>query len=191
LYLNCTESPPEMKYQPTTDQNCPALAWTVTNKYLQQADRAINPHQFILNPHFAKNIPVISLSKIKRISDPNQFKDKVLLVGFIPNPGSQKSLPSVVMQSIATEQIIRNNRPHQSLPTPIFILLWSGISSIAILQRKWQLLLPAGMILLSLGTGFVLFANGIIAPFPLIVITVTTASVLIGSIRLSSNLSNL
>jgi hypothetical protein len=91
LYLNCTESPPEMKYQPTTDQNCPALAWTVTNKYLQQADRAINPHQFILNPHFAKNIPVISLSKIKRISDPNQFKDKVLLVGFIPNPGSQKS----------------------------------------------------------------------------------------------------
>jgi hypothetical protein len=95
------------------------------------------------------------------------------------------------MQSIATEQIIRNNRPHQSLPTPIFILLWSGFGSIAILQRKWQILLPAGTILLSLASGFMLFANGIIAPFVLIVVTITIASILIGSIRLSSNSINL
>jgi hypothetical protein len=187
LYLNCTEQPPDIKYLPITDQNCPALAWAVTNKYLHQTDRAINPHQFILNPHLAKNISVISLSKIKKVADSNQFKDKVLLVGFIPNPESQKSLPSVVMQSIATEQIMRNNRPQQSLPTPIFILLWSGFGGIVILQRKWQIILPAGMILLSLSTSFMLFVNGMIVPFVLIAVTITTASILIRSIQLSSN----
>jgi CHASE2 domain-containing sensor protein len=114
----------------------------------------------------------------------------VLLVGFIPHSASPKSLPSVVMQSIATEQIMRNQRPHQSLPTPIFILLWSGVSSIMILQRKWQIILPAGIILLSLGSGSILFANGIIAPFALIVVTVTTASILIRSIHLSINSIN-
>jgi hypothetical protein len=191
LYLNCTESSPEINYLPTTDQNCPALAWAVTNKYLHQTDQTINPHQFILNPHLAKNIPIISLSKIKTNSDPNQFKDKVLLVGFIPSPSSQKSLPSVVMQTIATEQIMRNNRPDQSLPTPIFILIWSGVSSIAILQQKWQRLLPAGLVLLSLGIGFLLFVNGVLVPSMLIIITIATASILISSIRLSSNLINL
>jgi CHASE2 domain-containing sensor protein len=154
-------------------------------------DRAITPHQFILNPHLAKNIPVISLNKIKKTSDLNQFKDKVLLVGFIPSSGSQDSLPSVVLQAIATEQILRHNRPHQSLPTPIFILLWSGFGSVAILQRKWQYLLPAGMVLFSLGTGFLLFINGILVPSVLIITTITTASILISSIRLSSNLVNL
>lgn len=191
LHLNCATSPPEMKYLPTSGQNCPALAWAVTNKYLHQTDRAITPHQFTLNPHLAKNIPIIGLNEIKNLSDLNRFKNKVLLVGFIPNAGTPNSLPSVVIQAIATEQIMQNNRPHQSLPTPFFILLWSGFSSAVILPRKWHILLPAGMVLLSLGIGVILFTNGVLVPSVIIVITISTASILISSIRLSNNLVNL
>jgi hypothetical protein len=127
-----------MQYLSKIDQDCPALAWTVTKKYLHQTDRAITPHRFTVNPYIAKNIPIISLNKIKQNSNPSLFKDKILIVGFIPKaPATDKSLPPVVIQAIATEQIMQKNLPTELFPAAILILLWSGFSSSAIFQQKW------------------------------------------------------
>jgi hypothetical protein len=188
LYLNCTEQPPKMQYLSKIDQDCPALAWTVTKKYLHQTDRAITPHRFTVNPYIAKNIPIISLNKIKQNSNPSLFKDKILIVGFIPKaPATDKSLPPVVIQAIATEQIMQKNVPTELFPAAILILLWSGFSSSAIFQQKWLPFIFAIMVLLSLNLGFLLFINGVLVPSVLIIATISASSILIGLIKVSNN----
>ncbi len=187
---NCADQPPAKLYLPYTSAQCLALAWAVAKNHPQVGQQAI-PKTFVLNPYFAKIIPQIGLSNVSRAAHISQ--DTILLVGYIPekkSASSDQALATVVLQAIATEQIIRAATTQQPFPTFVYLLFWSGLSSVSIIIGKKISFVSTGMVLSSLGIGFSLFLLSHLVPSVLIVVTIGTTTILMGLIKLTNNQAN-
>jgi hypothetical protein len=185
ISLNCSDAPPAVNYVPEV-KGCPALAWAVTKHYPQKIH---HDQRFVLNPHLANVIPKIGLDKL--VANPTLYADKILLVGAVSNQSSP-----VVLHAIATEQIIRSTIAKQLLPVlpsnytkVIYLWCWSSLSGILIFTRRLMLLLSATTILVSVGTGFLLFAGGFLVPLTSSLIAIGIGSMFIFLIH-ASNLQN-
>jgi hypothetical protein len=188
--INCAEQLPATQYLPYPNQDCLALAWAVTKNH-PQIGQTVEPKIFTLNPYLAKNIRTVGLSKVAH--DSNISQNTILLVGYLPDKklsAADKALPAVVLQAIATEQIIQAITTQQSFPTPIYILFWSGLSSIVILKGKRLFFIFAGMVLLSSGIGFSLFLIGQSVSSVIIVVAIGITGACTSLIILSNNQTN-
>jgi hypothetical protein len=182
--INCDERVPAMTY--LSERNCPALAWAVTKNY-NGADRAraIKP-AIILNPYLTSRIDraKLNLSDISKLikKNPDLFKDKILLVGYVENPVS-----SVVIHATATEAIASGLALLTSYTDSIgniYLLLWAGIGSASIFYARRLVKITIVITVCCVGTGAILFSSGYLLPLVPAAIVVALGSCLVYLIKL-------
>jgi hypothetical protein len=195
--VNCDERPPTMTYSSQIDRNCLSLAWAVTNKH-----QAINK-SFILNPYLIPSIEKIKLADAIKLIKHNSdiFKDKILIIGFVKDRYSPAILHAIAAEQIARSIVVGAAAPtdnHQPLTIPssdssgtIYILIWSGLSSIIILNVKKLFPTSVGMTLLSLGTSWLLFASGYLLPLVPAIVVIGISSTLIWLLDLPNDSTKL
>jgi hypothetical protein len=186
---NCAESPLTMTYIAQINPDCLALAWQVTKNHPQAKNRPKPQQSIVLNPYLAAKIKQVNLSDLNKLidSNPDFSKDKIILVGTVKDQSS-----SVMLQAIATSQILSSIVDNQPLTTPvgdsmgtIYVLLWSGLTGAAVFALRRLLPITVGMTLLSAGTGWLLFTSGYLLPLLPTVVVVGISSSLISLIRQS------
>jgi CHASE2 domain-containing sensor protein len=189
--FNCANLPPTMNYTPQAGKDCTALAWVVTKNYAG----IDTPRTFILNPHLAASIAQINLSQLSTIK-PALLKDKVILVGSIKD-----RLSPIFIHGIATEQILHHIllTPTNDLTGTIYILFWSSLSGWSIFVRgasplnNPRRLIPiaVSIIILSIGTGWLLFSSGYLVPLVSVFIAIAIGNSLSYWIKPHSELTSL
>jgi hypothetical protein len=109
ISINCEHRSPTMMYVPIDRRrDCQPLAWAVTQNYLAAARSRSVDRSIVLNPYLGSTIERVKLSDLSK-QNPNLFKGKFLVVGFVKD----RSSPAMI-HAIAIEQIVRlidNSQP--------------------------------------------------------------------------------
>jgi hypothetical protein len=190
--LNCSDLPLqiEIAYAPQT-AGCKALAVAMTESYSPTGRTFMLDKSIVLNPSLLSKIEQFKLSDIDRLTknNPDLFKDKILVVGYV-----QDRYSPVIIHAIAAEQIVRAIDNHRSLLTlsdPLsdmgYLLFWAGLSGTSIFYARRLLPIATVVFLLGTGTGWVLFMSGYLLPLVPVAIVVGISSCFVYLVKLPNN----
>ena len=162
ITINCDKRSPMMTY--SSEQNCPALAWSVTKNYAS-ANRLLGiKNLIILNPYLTPKILVKPFNDNNKINqtNPDLFKGKILLVGYVENFTSSVMIHATAAQSIASGKGLLTS--YTDSIGNVYLLLWAGIGASSIFYR-WRLFpLAIGITGGCVVTGSGLFMFGFLLP---------------------------
>ena len=193
ISYNCANSPPTITaYIDRINSDCQALAWKLIKHYPQEKELQPSDREIRLNPYLADSPGERLRQRIERINfsdlakyPPEFFKDKIGIVGV----ATDRSSP-VIVQAIAIDTLIRSIDNYQPLLTPIneingtiYILLWSGLTSLSLFQIRRLLPIATGTTLISIGTGGLLFISGDLVPLVPVIVAIGISSVFIYAIN--------
>jgi CHASE2 domain-containing sensor protein len=164
-------------------RDCQPLAWAVTQNYLAAARSQSIDRSIVLNPYLVSTIERIKLSDVGK-QNPNLFKGKFLIVGFVKDRSSPAMIHAIAIEQIARS--IDNSQPLLTAPSQsigiIYILIWAGIGGGSIFFTRR--LFPPIVAISSLGTGAILFVCGYLLPLIPTAIGVGISSYLVCLIKL-------
>ena len=162
ITINCDKRSPMMTY--SSEQNCPALAWSVTKNYAS-VNRSLGiKNLIILNPYLTPKILVKPFNDNNKINqtNPDLFKGKILLVGYVENFTSSVMIHATAAQSIASGKGLLTS--YTDSIGNVYLLLWAGIGASSIFYR-WRLFpLAIGITGGCVVTGSALFMSGALLP---------------------------
>jgi hypothetical protein len=172
IAINCDKRSPTMTY--SSEQNCPALAWTLTKNYASASRSLAIRTPIILNPYLTAKISknTINFNDISKLTkkDSNIFKDKILLVGYVENSASSVMIHATAAETIASGRGLLTS--YTDSIGNVYLLLWAGIGASSIFYARRLLLLAIGIIGGCVVTGSVLFMSGALLPLVPAVIVV-------------------
>jgi hypothetical protein len=164
ITIDCDKRSPTMNY--SSEQNCPALAWLVTKNHASASRSLGIKTPIILNPYLTAKISknTINFNDISKLTkkDPNIFKDKILLVGYVENSASSVMIHATAAESIASGKGLVTL--YIDSIGNIYLLCWTGIGASSIFYRRRLLPLAIGITGGCMVTGFVMFMSGSLLP---------------------------
>lgn len=181
ITIDCDKRLPMMTY--SSEQNCPALAWAVTENHtsanrwrsLFYGESLGVKNSIILNPYLTPKILVKPFDDINKINqnNPSFFKDKILLVGYVENLTSSVMIHATAVESIASGQGLLTS--YTDSIGNLYLLLWAGIGTSSIFYRRRLWPLAIGLTGGCVVVGSVLFTSGALLPLvPAVVVVVVS-----------------
>ncbi len=178
--FNCDRGLPAMTYLPPKDQNCPALAWAMAKNYAPASRSTVVNPSIVLNHYLTPKIEIKQLSDLK--SNPDFFKDKIILVGYKKNQSSSVMIHATAAEAIASDRPLLTS--YIDSIGNVYLLLWAGIGAASIFYARR--LFPIAVVITGccIGTGLLLFTSGYLLPLVPAAIVVGVSSCLVYLIKL-------